>query len=216
MLEAIGASFSFGTSASILIGACLDLAGWNHQSACPPKKWSQRALQPVVQVVASFPANMIFPLMTLFLVYIHFPFTIGCVALMLLGTQWYILFNVVAGAMAIPGDLKEVQHRLWDGMGPPTDPTLHSPCVFPYLVTGLVTAAGGAWNATIVSEYVKVSDNTYIAFGIGSIISQATDAGNFPLLAAVTVMLALTVVFLNRIFWKKLYRVAEERFSLNV
>ena len=121
-------------------------------------KWSQR-LQPVVQVVASFPAPMLFPLVTILLVILHIPFTIGCVALMLLGTQWYILFNVIAGAMAIPAELKEVgrvyQDVAWsDGL------KLYIPGVFPYLVTGLVTAAGGAWNATIVSEYVQVKGNT--------------------------------------------------------
>jgi NitT/TauT family transport system permease protein len=207
----LGASF-LRTSASILIGAVWTLPLGIVIGLSP--KWSQR-LQPIIQVVASFPAPMLFPLITLFLVFIHFPFTIGCVALMLLGTQWYILFNVIAGAMAIPGDLKEVGTVF--GTGALKRWTrLYIPCVFPYLVTGLVTAAGGAWNATIVSEYVKVKDTTYVAYGIGSIISKATDDGNFPLLASATVALALSVVLLNRSFWKRMYRVAEDRYSLNV
>ncbi len=210
VIGALGASL-LRTSASIAIGAAWTLPVGILIGLSP--KWSQR-LQPVVQVVASFPANMLFPVITLFLVLIHFPFTAGCVALMLLGTQWYILFNVIAGAMAIPGDLKEVQTILGTGWVKRWT-RLYIPCVFPYLVTGLVTAAGGAWNATIVSEYVKVGDKTYIAFGVGSIISQATDAGNFPLLAAATVSLAVTVVLMNRFFWKRLYRMAEERYTLN-
>jgi NitT/TauT family transport system permease protein len=92
---------------------------------------------------------------------------------------------------------------------------LYVPCVLPYLLTGLVTAAGGAWNATIVSEYVPVKGRTYAAFGLGSTISRATAAGNFPLLAASIVTMALFVVLLNRVLWKRLYRLAETRYTLN-
>jgi NitT/TauT family transport system permease protein len=174
-----------------------------------------RLLQPVIQVVASFPAPMLFPLVTLALAAAHVPFTIGCVALMLLGAQWYILFNVIAGASAIPHDLTEVaqvyrmsRRERWT--------RLYIPCVFPYLVTGLITAAGGAWNATIVSEFVQVKDQTLVAFGLGSTISAATENGNFSLLAAGVVTMAVFVVLLNRFFWKRLYRIAEDRYSLNV
>ena len=177
-------------------------------------RWSQR-LQPLIQVTASFPAPMLFPLVTMLLVLLHVPFTIGCIALMLLGAQWYILFNVIAGASAIPADLKEVAHvyrmsrrEKWT--------RLYLPCVFPYLLTGLVTAAGGAWNATIVSEYVQLKGTTFAAFGLGSLISHATAEGNFPLLTAAVVTMALAVVMINRFFWKRLYRVAENRYSLNV
>jgi NitT/TauT family transport system permease protein len=176
-------------------------------------KWSTR-LQPIIQVVASFPAPMLFPLVTLALASLKVPFTIGCVALMLLGAQWYILFNVIAGAMAIPHDLTEVSdvYRMsrierWR--------RLYLPCVFPYLLTGLVTAAGGAWNATIVSEYVQLPGGTYTAFGLGSLISQATAGAKYSLLAAGVVTMAVFVVLLNRFFWKKMYRLAEERFSMN-
>jgi NitT/TauT family transport system permease protein len=134
---------------------------------------------------------------------------------MLLGAQWYILFNVIAGATAIPADLKEVaevyrmsRRERWT--------RLYVPCVFPYLVTGLITAAGGAWNATIVSEFVQVKDRTFTAFGLGSTISQATAGGNFPMLCAAVVTMAVFVVMVNRFFWKRLYRLAEARFSLNV
>ena len=176
--------------------------------------WSRR-LQPIIQVVASFPAPMLFPLVTLALTALHVPFTVGCVALMLLGAQWYILFNVIAGATAIPQDLKEVTEcyraSAWQRWT-----RLYIPCVFPYLVTGLITAAGGAWNATIVSEFVQVKGDTRVAFGLGSLISGATAKGNFPLLAAGVVTMAAFVVLLNRFFWKRLYRLSEERYSLNV
>ena len=176
--------------------------------------WSRR-LQPIIQVVASFPAPMLFPLVTLGLAALHVPFTIGCVALMLLGAQWYILFNVIAGATAIPHDLKEVANVYRMGRRERWT-RLYIPCVFPYLVTGLITAAGGAWNATIVSEFVQVKGQTLIAFGLGSTISAATGKGNFSLLAAGVVTMAVFVVLLNRFFWKRLYRLAEDRYSLNV
>lgn len=204
---------SFGrTSAAVLLGAAwaLPVGIMIGMSA----KWSQR-LQPIVQVVASFPAPMLFPLVTILLTWLHVPFGIGCVALMLLGAQWYILFNVIAGAMAIPAELREVASvyrlgwmRRWFG--------LYLPCVFPYLLTGLITAAGGAWNATIVSEYVQVREHAYSAFGVGSLISKATADGNFPLLASAVAAMSASVVLLNRFFWKRLYRLAEDRYSLNV
>ncbi|HMB95659.1 MAG TPA: ABC transporter permease subunit [Tepidisphaeraceae bacterium] len=211
VMLAIGASF-LRTSAAVMLGAAWALPagimiGMSH-------KWSQR-LQPIIQVVASFPAPMLFPLVTILLLILHVPFTIGCVALMLLGAQWYILFNVIAGAMAIPAELREVAEvyrlgrmRRWLG--------LYLPCVFPYLLTGLITAAGGAWNATIVSEYVQVRNTTFMAFGLGSLISRATSEGNFPLLAASVVAMSFTVVMINRLLWKRLYRLAENRYSLNV
>ena len=205
---------SFGrTTAAVLIGAAWTLPVGILIGLSP--KWSQR-LQPIIQVVASFPAPMIFPVIVGVMALMHIPFGIGCISLMLLGTQWYILFNVIAGAMAIPSDLKEVSRvyrtpkiRLWL--------RLYIPCVFPYLVTGLVTAAGGAWNATIVSEYAQLpGDKIIFTFGLGSMISQATDKGNFPMLAAAVVTMAVTVVFLNRLIWKRLFRLAENRYSLNM
>jgi NitT/TauT family transport system permease protein len=211
LMLAVLASF-LRTTAAVLIGAlwCLPVGILIGRSP----KWSQR-LQPVVQVVASFPAPMLFPLVTILLLTLHIRFGIGCVALMLLGAQWYILFNVIAGAMAIPSELKEVGSvygtpwlERWT--------RLYIPAVFPYLVTGLVTAAGGAWNATIVSEYVQVKGNTYVAFGLGSIISEATNSANYPLLAGAIVTMAVSFVVINRLLWKRLYRVAEDRYSLNV
>ena len=200
------------TSAAVILGAIWALPVGILIGLSPV--WSRR-LQPIIQVVASFPAPMLFPLVTLALAAAHVPFTAGCVALMLLGAQWYILFNVIAGASAIPHDLIEVadvyrmsRYERWV--------RLYIPCVFPYLVTGLITAAGGAWNATIVSEFVQVQGQTLIAFGLGSTISAATTKANYSLLAAGVVTMAVFVVLLNRFFWKRLYRLAEERYSLNV
>ena len=213
VLLALGASF-VRTTASVLIAAAWTLPAGILIGLSPAL--SQR-LQPLVQVVASFPAPMLFPLVTLGLLAVHIPFTVISAVLMLLGAQWYILFNVIAGAMAIPGDLKEVgvvfrssRFRQWT--------RLYVPCVFPYFVTGLITAAGGAWNATIVAEYVQVKRDApaFASFGLGSMINQATSTGNYPLLAAGTVTMAVTVVLFNRAFWKRLYRLAEKRYSLNV
>lgn len=213
VLLALGASF-VRTTASVLIGAAWTLPAGILIGLSPAL--SQR-LQPLVQVVASFPAPMLFPLVTLGLLAVHIPFAVISAVLMLLGAQWYILFNVIAGAMAIPGDLKEVglvfrtsRFRKWT--------RLYVPCVFPYFVTGLITAAGGAWNATIVAEYVQVKRDApaFSSFGLGAMINQSTSTGNYSLLAAGTVTMAVTVVLLNRAFWKRLYRLAEKRYSLNI
>ncbi len=178
-----------------------------------------RRLQPVIQVLASFPAPMLFPLVVVGLQLLGISLEWGSILLMLLGTQWYILFNVTAGAMAIPADLKEaaISYRLplWQKFR-----ILYFPAVFPYLVTGWVTAAGGAWNASIVSEYLTfdyplLEGKVQPAHGLGAQISQAFDHNQFALLAAsVLVMSALVVVF-NRTVWRWCYRLAEERYSLN-
>ncbi len=211
VLEALGASFA-RTSASVILGTAWALPAGILIGLSP--RWSER-LQPLIQVVASFPAPMLFPLVTMALVFFRIPFTAGCTTLMLLGAQWYILFNVIAGASAIPQDLKEVSN-VYPMSRRERWLRLYLPCVFPYLVTGLITAAGGAWNATIVAEYVQTGDHSFIAFGLGSMISSATEKANFPLLAAAVVTMAVFVVLLNRFFWKRLYRLAENRFSLNV
>jgi NitT/TauT family transport system permease protein len=210
VLLALLASLARTTSA-VVLGAIWALPAGILIGLSP--KWSRR-LQPIIQVAASFPAPMLFPLVTLALAATHLPFNIACVSLMLLGTQWYILFNVIAGAMAIPGELKEVC-KIYKTTLAERWLRLYLPCVFPYLVTGMVTAAGGAWNATIVAEYVQINTTTYNAFGLGSIIAQAA-SNNFPLLAAATVTMAVSVVIINRLFWKRMYRTAENRFSLTV
>jgi NitT/TauT family transport system permease protein len=173
-----------------------------------------RIFQPIVQVAASFPAPMLFPAVIALLAILKVGLGWGSIVLMLLGTQWYILFNVIAGASAIPSDLREVATSF--GMGRwQRFKELYLPAIFPYLVTGCLTAAGGAWNASIVSEYVSLKGYTLRTSGLGAIVSQATDEKNFALLAAATLVLAGTVVLFNRLVWKPLYKLAETRFSLS-
>ncbi|MEI6224201.1 MAG: ABC transporter permease subunit [Deltaproteobacteria bacterium] len=172
-----------------------------------------RILQPVVQVVASFPAPMLFPAVVALLAAAGVGIGWGSVLLMLLGTQWYILFNVVAGAMAIPADLREAA-RIYRVPTWKRFRVLYLPAIFPYLVTGWVTAAGGAWNASIVSEYVSFGGKELAADGLGARISVAASAGDFPTLAAAVAVMAVVVVLFNRLVWRKLHGIAEERFSL--
>jgi NitT/TauT family transport system permease protein len=173
-----------------------------------------RVLQPLVQVAASFPAPMVFPLALFVLGRFGISLSFGAVVLMILGTQWYILFNVIAGAMSIPNELREATdvYRLsrWQRWR-----RLLLPGVFPALVTGWVTAAGGAWNASIVSEYVHVGGSVRRANGLGALISTAAESGRFPVLAASVIAMAALVVLINRTFWKRLYRLAESRYALS-
>jgi NitT/TauT family transport system permease protein len=172
-----------------------------------------RIAQPLAQIAASVPATALFPVVLLLLIRVGGGLGIGSVVLLLLGTQWYILFNVIAGAIAIPTDLKECcsVFRL-DGIQ--RWKKLILPGIFPYLVTGMVTASGGAWNASIVAEYFHFKGQIYTTVGLGATISQATDAGNFDLLLAATMMMAATVVTINRLVWRRLYALAETRYRL--
>ncbi|WP_284740411.1 ABC transporter permease [Amycolatopsis sp. RTGN1] len=172
-----------------------------------------RLAQPVVQVLASFPANFLFPLITAVLVATGISLDWGGILLMALGAQWYILFNVIAGASAIPNDLREaaanlrLPRKLWWRR-------LILPAIFPSYVTGGITAAGGAWNASIVAEIVSYNGTTLTATGLGAYISEATGSGDAGrILIGVTVM-SLYVVGLNRLFWRRLYALAERRFAI--
>ena len=211
VLLALAATFA-RTSAAVLIATIWALPAGILIGRSPV--WSER-LQGVIQVAASFPAPMVFPVVAAVLAWAGVPFTIGCVALMLLGAQWYVLFNVMAGAQAIPAEMDEVA-RVYRFSTLQRWTRLYVPAVFPHLLTGLVTAAGGAWNASIVSEYMQFRGQTLNAFGLGSLISSATERGDFPLLAASVVTMSLFVALVNRVFWKRLYRFAEARCSLNV
>jgi len=172
-----------------------------------------RVAQPLAQIAASVPATALFPVVLLVLIQTGGGLGIGSVLLMLLGTQWYILFNVIAGAMAIPTDLKEATSIA--GLGTVDRwRLLILPGIFPYLVTGLVTAAGGAWNASIVAEYFHFKDQILMTTGLGATISQATDQGNFDLLLGATIVMSTMVVTINRLVWRRLYRLAETRFKL--
>jgi len=172
-----------------------------------------RILQPVVQVVASFPAPMLFPIVVAVLTATGVTLDYGSVVLMLLGTQWYILFNVIAGAMAIPTDLNEAAESFkvtgWQRFR-----VLYFPGVFPHLVTGWVTAAGGAWNASIVAEYMIFRQQELKSTGLGAMITVATKDKDFSLLAAAVLLMSLLVVTFNRFVWKRLYHLAETRYAL--
>jgi len=167
-------------------------------------------LQPFVQFAASFPAPMIYPWILGLVLFVGGTLQWGAIILILLGTQWYILFNVAASAAAIPNDIVSCASLLrldrwlqWK--------RFLLPAIFPGLVTGWVTAAGGAWNATIVSEYVNVGGKLYQATGLGALISRATDSGNFPKLTAAVLVMAVVVVGINRTLWKKLQVLADTR-----
>jgi NitT/TauT family transport system permease protein len=169
--------------------------------------------QPLVQIAASIPATALFPVLLLLLIRAGGGMGLAAMALMLLGTQWYILFNVIAGAMAIPTDLKEAtsvfRFPRWERWR-----RLILPAIFPYLVTGMLTASGGAWNASIVAEYFHFQGETLSVRGLGAAISRATDSGNLPVLLAATMVMSVIVVTMNRTLWQKLYRLAATRYKL--
>jgi NitT/TauT family transport system permease protein len=169
--------------------------------------------QPIAQVAASVPATALFPIVLLALIRVGGGLGIGSMVLLLLGTQWYILFNVIAGATAIPSDLKEVAAVFRLGTVERWR-RLFLPAVFPYLITGFVTASGGAWNASIVAEYFRFHGKTYSVTGLGAVISSATDRGDFPVLLGATLVMAAMVVTVNRLLWRRLYSLASTRFKL--
>ncbi len=172
-----------------------------------------RILHPLVQIVASIPATALFPVIILILIRIGGGLDIGSIFLMLLGTQWYILFNVIAGASSIPQELREAS-KVYGLHGIRKWRVLILPGIFPYLITGFITATGGAWNATIVSEYVTFAGMTLTTPGLGSSISIATASGNFRMLLANTVAMAIAVVAINRLLWKRLFIMAQEKYRL--
>ena len=172
-----------------------------------------RIMQPVIQMMASFPAPMLYPLVLMLLHAAGVTINFASIVLILLGTQWYILFNVIAGAMALPQDLREVAIMYHMGVVEKWR-RLVLPGIFPYLVTGWVTAAGGAWNASIVAEYVSFHNEILVADGVGAAISVATAGEHFAMLAACVLAMCVAVVGINRILWKRLYNLAEEKFAL--
>jgi NitT/TauT family transport system permease protein len=172
-----------------------------------------RLAQPVVQVLASFPANFLFPFATLAFIELGVSINIGGILLMALGAQWYILFNVIAGASAIPSDLREAMSVL-GVRGLQRWKRLIGPGIFTSYVTGGITAAGGAWNASIVAEVVTYHHTTLTATGLGAYIVAASNAGNKAKLICGVAVMAVFVVTVNRLFWRRLYRLAETRYSL--
>jgi NitT/TauT family transport system permease protein len=170
-------------------------------------------LQPVVQIAASVPATALFPVIFLILIRLGGGLGVGSIVLLLVGTQWYLLFNIIAGAMSIPTDLKEVTSVFRFGRIERWK-ELFLPGIFPFLITGFITASGGAWNASIVAEYFRFRGKTYVTTGLGAVISTATESGNFALLLAATIVMAAMVVTINRLVWRRLYAIASTRYKL--
>jgi NitT/TauT family transport system permease protein len=173
-----------------------------------------RIAQPLAQIAASVPATALFPIILLALIRVGGGMGIASILLMLIGTQWYILFNVIAGAMAIPSDLREVA-QLFHFTTVQRWRTVILPGIFPFLITGMVTASGGAWNASIIAEYFHLKNQTMQTVGLGAQISSATDHGEFHLLLLSTIVMALMVVTINRLVWRPLYRLSETRYKLD-
>ena len=210
-------TIGLGTLATLLrVGAALIIAlAWTVPLgvAIGTNRRMAGILQPIVQVAASIPATALFPVIVMILVRMPGGLNIAAVTLMLLGTQWYLLFNVIAGTAAIPQDLRDTTALLglssrdrWRN--------LILPSLFPYLITGAITACGGAWNASIVAEHAQFGGRTIATPGIGSLIARATGSGNYPLLLASTLALILTVVTINRLFWRRLYKIAEKKYRM--
>ncbi len=175
--------------------------------------WAER-LQPVAQFLAAFPANVLFPVVAMIIVGLRLDPNIWLSPLMILGTQWYILFNVIAGASAIPGDMKEVS-RMFGLKGWQWWRQVALPAVFPYYVTGALTASGGSWNASIVAEAVDWGRTHLEAFGLGAYIARATAAGNYPRVALGIAVMSIFVIGFNRTVWRPLYGYAERRLRIN-
>ena len=171
-------------------------------------------IQAVAQFLAAFPANVLFPLAVVAIVSLHLDPNIWLSPLMVLGTQWYILFNVIAGASAFPTDLREAatlfQLRTWQWWRKAI-----LPGILPYYVTGALTATGGSWNASIVAEVASWGDVKLEAAGLGAYIADATSAGDYPRVALGIAVMSIMVVTLNRLVWRPLYRLAERRFRLD-
>ncbi|HXA39993.1 MAG TPA: ABC transporter permease subunit [Phenylobacterium sp.] len=175
--------------------------------------WAER-LQPIAQFLAAFPANVLFPFVVVVIVALRADPNIWLSPLMVLGTQWYILFNVIAGASAIPGDLKEAAGifgvRGWQWWR-----QVALPAIFPYYVTGAITASGGSWNASIVAESVTWGDKHLEAAGLGAYIARATAAGDYGRVALGVAVMSIFVIAFNRILWRPMYRFAERRLRLD-
>jgi NitT/TauT family transport system permease protein len=170
-------------------------------------------VQPVAQFLAAFPANLLFPIVVSLIVAWKLDPNVWLSPLMILGTQWYILFNVIAGAVAIPTELRacganlRVRGWLWWRR-------IALPAVFPYYVTGAITASGGSWNASIVAEVASWGNEHLQAAGLGAYIAHETDVGDFHRIVLGIVVMSLFVVVINRVFWRPLYYYAERKFRL--
>lgn len=182
----------------VLIGSSLRLGAW---------------LQPIVQIAASFPSTALFPVLLLVLLPLPGGLNVAAISLMTMGSQWYLLFNVIAGARTIPKELNYTTALLrmswverWRSLVLPT--------LFPFVITGGITASGGAWNASVVAEYVHFGGDVEYTTGIGALIALSTERGDYPMLFASTLGMIVTVVLINRLVWRRLFVLAEERYRM--
>jgi NitT/TauT family transport system permease protein len=170
-------------------------------------------VQPLAQFLAAFPANVLFPVAVIGILRFHLNPNIWLSVLIVFGTQWYIVFNVIAGASAFPNDLREAAQNFrvkgWDWWK-----SVILPAIFPYYVTGAITASGGSWNASIVAEYVKWGDDRVTAEGVGAYIAQATEIGDYPKIVLGVAAMSIVVILVNRLFWRRLSVFAERRLRL--
>ena len=175
-------------------------------------RWAE-AVQPIAQFLAAFPVNLLFGAAVSLVLAFNLNPNIWLSLLIVFGTQWYIVFNTIGGAAAFPNDLREAvanfRIRGWRWWT-----QVIIPAVAPYYLTGAITASGGSWNASIVAEYVKWKDHTVVAQGVGSYIARATDKGDFPRIVLGVAMMSLFVTLFNRLFWRRLYAIAERRLRL--
>ena len=171
-------------------------------------------VQPLAQFLAAFPANLLFPLFVIPIVRFKLNTDIWLTPLMILGTQWYILFNVIAGTTALPTDLLEAASNFrfhgWQWWR-----IVILPGIFPYYITGAITASGGAWNASIVAEVVSWGHDHIFAHGLGAYISQMTAQGDYPRIVLGIATMSAFVVLFNRLLWRPLYAYGERRFRLD-
>jgi NitT/TauT family transport system permease protein len=175
-------------------------------------RWAER-LQPIAQFLAAFPANVLFPFVVIATVRWKLSPDLWLSPLIILGTQWYILFNVIAGASVIPTDMREAA-SMFGVRGLQWWRRVVIPAIFPYYVTGALTASGGSWNASIVAEAVSWGDRHIEAFGLGSYIADATAAGDFPRVACGVAVMSVFVLAFNRLVWRPMYAFAERRLRL--
>jgi NitT/TauT family transport system permease protein len=210
LLKSAGATF-LRVNFSLLAAAAWTIPAGVAIASHPPLA---RIAKPLAQIAASVPATFLYPVILILLIRIGGGLGIGSIILMLLCTQWYILFNVIAGAMAIPTDLKEVA-TLYRFSRIDRWKKLILPGIFPYLITGMVTASGGAWNASIFAEYFLFKGRTLTTVGLGEQISASIASDAFPIILLATILISLMVVTTNRLLWRRLYRLAETRYRLD-
>ncbi len=173
-----------------------------------------KKMQPVIQVIAGFPAPMVFPLLTIALLKVGVPLSLGSIVLMMMCAQWYLLFNVMSGAASVPENLLEVART--SGMGSfDILRRVYFPATFSQIVTGLITAAGGAWNGCIVAEYIEFDKKVFTTPGLGAYIVKVSQAGSYNQLMAAVAVMIVVIVFGNRVFWAKLYALAESKYRLD-